>query len=752
MANFSTYAPTAGAPCRFGRRAAGLLFGAAVTCLGSVPAFAQAAHPSPPAPEEETAEQSESGEIVVTANRFEQSLQRLPQSISALGGDALEAGGVEELGDLNGLVPSLQIGSNGQVGSADIGIRGISTRNVNAYSGAPTVAVHMDGVYVPRPVALQQAMFDINRVEVLRGPQGTLYGRNATAGVINIITRRPTQEFEFQGALGYGNYDALEASAIVNLPATDRLAFRGAVLIRRNDGLIDTLGTTADRGNQAQQAGFRASALWRPLDGVSWLVTLEGFRDRGTPNVPFAVAVPGTIYPVANGYGPWRRPLTPAHNPALEVDSLNLRSNLSWEVASGLTATYLAGFGSLETYFFTDLDGLPAFGVTSAFYDENTSQSHEANITYVSGNLQAVVGANYSKETGSGTNVIETAATQLQFPHLDFRQSSYGLFTQVTYSLSPSFRVTGGLRYSHDKASNDGSGQLICPIGTAPFALVSQCSRYTAYNERPNDWSNVSWRAGFDYDVTDTSMFYATVSTGYKQGQLNRGVFPEVQPELVTSYEAGMHNRLFGRSLTLNLSAYYMDYTNLQVAQVVVTGPNTTQTVTVNAAEASIYGFEAEAALRIARHTRLDGSLTYLHARYDKFSGTTDPIVDPQNRNPLDLSGNDLVRTPRWSGRLGVEHDFLLGDGAKLTLGGSLSFSSSYYLREFNRAWDRQKSYTQTDLRLAYTTADGRYGLEGYVRNLEDRAVMLAAYAAPPYLSATYNTPRQFGVRARFTY
>ena len=705
-------------------------------------------------------------DIVVTASRYSQTLQTTPLAVSALSANSLQARGVVDVADLATEVPNLQIGTNGANSSVDISVRGITANNANAYSGNPAVASYVNGVYVPRTQGLNEALFDVERVEVLRGPQGTLYGRNSTAGAVNIITAKPTQSFGLGADLTYGNYNTVQSHLLLNLPATDTLAFRGVFFSNRDDGYQDTRGATRNNYFRANQFGGRLSALWQPTDKLSVLLESDYYNDTGSPNLGVATPVPNTIYATQLAPDPYRPLVTPGQDGTQRIAVFNVRTNVDYAFTDTFSVSYIGGYGTVRLNTFTDDDGTLSAFSTANFDDREWNTSHEIDLRYTSPTLKLVVGGNYTYERDSGDLLVEflqatgRAPQQLQFPHPDFLQRNFGIFGQGTYSVSDKLRLTGGVRYSNDYVEGPNAGTLFCARNTPNYASIDTpgCTRYNPYNYAPRKFTRVNWKAGVDFDIAPRSLLYGSVSTGYKQGTLNAAsatfTSPVVQPESVTNYEVGTKNRFADGTVTLNASLFYVKYKNLQVQQVVFQSinPPVTTNVTTNAARASIYGAEVEGVWKITAADQISGFVSYLHARYDQFLNANDPITDPNNLQPLDLSGNRLIRSPDFSARVSYNHDFELSGGGKLTPQISFFYQTAAFLREFNRSFDRQGGYTKTDLRLTYEMPGAHWTVEGFVQNLEDKAVRVAEYAASSYLLSYYAPPRRFGVRVAYKY
>lgn len=743
----------------------------------AAPAAAQTAQPAEqvtplatPVDTSPTAEEANGGaqleEIVVTASRYQETLQRTPLAVSALSANSLTQRGIVEVANLATEVPTLQIGTNGQNASVDISIRGITTNNVNTYSGNPAVAAYVNGVYVARTQGLNEGLFDIERVEILRGPQGTLYGRNATVGAINIITAKPTQEFDFRAEATIGNYGTVTTRGMLNVPITDNFAVRGVAFQNRNNGYQDTLGTTRENYFRADNFGGRLSAQWKPTGNLSMLLQVDGFRERGSPNLPVATPVRGTLNP-SNSFGdPYHRAITPGREGIQNIDVFNVRANVDLELSDAFSLSYYGGYGEVDTFTFLDADGLPVDALTVNFDDRNWNTSHELLLRYANDRLKAVAGANYTAEGTSGDLSSDfpggggVAPRGLHFPHPDYDQDAFGVFGQATYSLFDDLRLTGGLRYSKTKASNPGAGTQFCNVG-APLnqpPVSPFCPRFSANNQRDRSFENVSWKAGFDYDVSDASLLFGSVSTGFKQGALNSESLlittPVVRPEKVVNYELGIKNRLFNNTVTLNLAGFYMDYTDLQVSQViyVTLNPPVTTSIVTNAAKARIYGAELEYAWQIDRNDQINGFASYLNAQYRSFLNAIDPVLDPASRNPLDLSGNRLIRSPEIMARINYSHKFDLNESGNLSPQVSFYYQSSSFLREFNQPFDRQPGYTRTDLRLTYNAPGDRLTVEGFIQNLENKAIRVAEYPVSLVLQSFYAPPRRYGIRIAYDF
>jgi iron complex outermembrane recepter protein len=715
-----------------------LLGSAALPLMFAAPARAQQAGATTPV----------AGEIVVTATKRSESLSHAPVSVSALSQDQLTHANVTAIKDLNATVPGLQLSTSGFVSSIEVTVRGISTNGI-FQNQDPSVATYIDGVYVPRTQGLNGALYDLARVEVLRGPQGTLYGRNATAGSLNIITAPPTHSFDFNASVSTGNYGDVQTTGMINLPVSDTLAVRLAFGTHRNSGYYDTLGTTNERyGNDDNYSG-RLSVLYTPTASFKWQVVVDDFV--GHDNPPLSLSTPFTG-------DPYHQPVLNVVEPDNYTTNFGIRSRIDWTIADALTLSYVAGF---QHVIYNNQQGSnvpspqPAAPPYAAYAGistgNNHNTSHEIDLSYDHGAISNIAGATFSFE--SNHNLADYAfysyAVDVDFIVPDTTQRSLGVFDQFTWRPADTLRLTAGLRWSQDRKSTLGAGEIYCPLGSGFYdqqAFNPAC--YAATGEiygRTGQWSKVSWKLGTDWDVAPRTLAYASVSTGYKAGGLNESNDPSAlryNPESVTNYEIGLKTHLAHNLLSLNTAAFYMDYRNLQVAQVGGLGG----VITDNAARAAIYGLEAEAVVRPTPADRLDLSANYLHATYSDYAGA----VNQQYNTPAgNLSGNTLPDAPRFTMRGRYEHRFDLPNGAALVPSATVYYQTKMYLREFNLPIDLVDAYTRSSAALRYDAA-ANWSIEGYVDNIENHAVRNAALTLAGLYLSYYNAPRTYGIRLTY--
>ena len=718
------------------------------------------------------------GDIIVTANRVESLLSKTPIAMTAIGGDELTQAGITNPTQLEEAVPNLSIvRGNG----LQITIRGVTSTD-GTEKGDPSAAFNVNGVYIARPQAQEVSFFDLERIEVLRGPQGTLYGRNSTAGVINLITARPQYEWGASVDLTYGSFDDAFATVMSNVPISDTLAVRiAANLDRRDSFIINNSGDGYSYDPYKNNNSVRLSALWEPTADVSLLVVGDYSRLRGTrinsvqTSNFFTGAAPLTD-PAATA------PVRPTYfdSPASEQ-----RSNVSaqqWEPSANdedkgvmgefnwdfgpATFTYLGSYReSVRDARSTIIAGLNR----ATFQGDYWQTSHEARLAFGNGGpLSAQVGAYYFKEeSGIAFFILDPQtigfppfATQFGFPQDPTIAVNKSVFGQATYELMPNLRLTAGARYSNDEKSRVGA----TVFDTDPAVGIPGNRVVLQVNDAARTFDKVTWRAGVDYD-SPVGLLFASVATGYKAGGFNDGcltgpdappqcVYTEnelfYQPETLTAYEAGAKFR-FGMA-QLDVTAFHYDYNGLQLSQVGDFGGCGQCQLTTNAAASTIDGVEIAGLLEPITDLFIDFGLNYLDAQYKDY--TPSRLVGG-NTITVDFSGRPLARSPKWTGNIGAKYIAWLGSGANVEFDLGTRFSSKYDLTDIaNLIAYYQPSYTKTDASITFNAADEAFYIGGFVENIENEIVLTSAGYGSFGLDGTavFADPRKYGVRLGFRF
>lgn len=733
--------------------------------LSTVPAFAQEAAASSQTENiaQTTPATASDGagieDIVVTATKRETSAQKTPIAINVVGGETLSRVGLVSINAIANLAPSLNFGQANGVFTV-ITIRGVSSLDATEL-GDPAVAFNVDGEYINRPLNLAATLFDVARVEVLRGPQGTLYGRNSTAGAVNIITRKP-EPGDFSGYItaGAGNYDQMGIQGAVNIPLGDFGAIRASGMYDKHDGYFKA-DVGPDLENSRVRAG-RLHLLLQPTERLKLLVTGEYIRTTSNGPATFGVPIPRGTLP--NGSLPTDLLIEPPTRDRTPGGVLDPYNNSTQKAVRG-QVDYDFGFARLTdviAYRDTKFDYFINFAGTPFFLSD--FQAHSSYRTF--GNeLRLASGPDspfawqvgyyhFKEDQGPADIPIFQASNPLiqrnyAFPRLRFfypnvTAKSDAFFGEVTIPLGNGFSATGGIRRTSDRKSRVGTQFL---LDNAAFTSSNGATvRYNTTNVGGRVSSKRwTYNAVLNWQATPDSLIYAKYSTGYKAGGFT--TVNSYGPEDLDSYEIGTKNRFAGGQIQLNAAAFWYDYQNQQVQTFLLI--NNIQTAsTVNAAASRLYGVETELVAAITPDDRLRVSFDFLHSEYRDFTAA---LVSIGGTNvAADLSGNRQPYAPKYTIGLGYSHTFHLGDG-DLRAEANSAFKSDTFLAATNYRSQRQPAYTSTDFTLTYTPSGGAWDVSAFVRNIENkRQYRLGEFASQfgvDYFRFQFTNPRTYGIR-----
>jgi iron complex outermembrane receptor protein len=662
----------------------------------------------------ETGPASMVDELVVTAQKRSETVQDIPAAITAVSGAVLQQRGVSQPEGLQFIVPSMQAGRL-------LGQTAITIRGVGLNQGSPGVAIHVGGVYQPRPSMGDLAQTDIARVEVLRGPQGTLYGRNANGGVVNFVTQDPTDRFEGYVLGSYASYDEGRLQGVLNVPVNERIRARLVLdSWRRDEGFVKNVlpgGQDVDRG-RATSGRFKLAV--DVTDDLALDLSATGLHSSGPTsyftlsNKPSADAVAKNPY-LATAIVPLQPRRISADDPiGADRSYAAAGAIITWKVA-GLQVKSITGYQRLADQEQRDDDAINVNGLPVERWARSNTFTQEVNVAGSLGAVEVLVGAFYMRDTAYdklhynfplGLSPLPAGST-LDFESFDYVTKSYAAFVDLTWHLTERAKLIGGLRYSEDRQSDVQRNFLTfgpaAPIDTCPL----QRNEIQFHSTTP--------RVGAQYDVSDNSNLYATFSKGLKIGGFNPYDCNQVfKPEKVTSYEAGWKNKLLDGALLLNVGAFYYDYTDLQLNQVVGLVSKIT-----NAAAARVVGAELESTWRPDPHWTLTGNLSLLKATYKDFVNldTLTPALGAQ-----DVSGNYLSNAPRVSANVGLTYDsepIAFGGHVRTLL--DVSYRSKIYFREFNTALDAQRAYVLLNASVIWFSADDKYQVRLFAQNLTNK-------------------------------
>lgn len=728
-------------------------------------------------------------EVVITAERTAGVPSKTPIALSVVSGEALKELGIVNAGDLQNLVPALNIGN--QSHGVNIAIRGVSTTDLTS-KGEQGVSFNLDGIPVSRPQVMGNAFFDLERVEVLRGPQGTLYGKSSTGGAINVVTAKPQKEFDASASFELGNFNTRRSEAMINVPISDNLAIRAAASVNLRDGYItesinQTTSLIAPKLDDENNRTGRVSALWSISKAASLLVTGTFGQIGG--------AGPGAaIYTsLLNKSGSAARqvffnPYAPSTDDSFA--GVNAEFNLD---LGAVHLTYDGGHSRFKAH------DIMEPGVTGAasnngqftwsdYRADITNDSHEIRLSNATPQrIDWVAGVNYQKELNvendanwaSPESCSPSLAASCNAPNPAIvgptQHAGKSVFGQANFHATDALKYTLGLRYSNDSMYRKatiaaGPGPFFDASG-APCAPGASCVLGPVTNDDGNQAAKrLTWRLGADYQLSSRQLVYGYVATGYKGGGFNdldpaTGKPAAYAPEKLIAYEAGYKGQLTP-TLQYNTSAYYYDYKSSQITSAAFFGFGATGPIVLiytKSAPAKMYGWENELNWRATPNDKLSFSVAFERAHYG------DLAVGFLVANQVNFSGKTLDNAPAVSGSVSYEHRWELAAGGDLSLRWNTRYNSGYYKSDLAGLGDlgsntyirtpaqyKQDAFTRSDVSLAYTAASGKYDIRAYVRNLEDKLQLnslqpIGADFAGSTVART-TAPRTFGVRVAMHY
>lgn len=708
-------------------------------------------------PSQDVENPSPYGDIVVTAQKRSESANKVAMSITAISGDDLELRGIVDTAQLVKIVPGFNFTQTGYA-TPVYSIRGIGFQE-NSLAASPAVSVYVDEIPVPFPAETLGVGIDLERVEVLKGPQGTLYGQNSTGGAVNYIAAKPTDEFAAGVSGTFGRFNELNAQAYVSGPITDNLKARVAGQIVRSDDWQKSYTRSDTLGEQDKLIG-RASIEWTPASRLRVTATANGWRDHSESQaaqvIGIAPQIPTTPLPpeLAN------YPLAPPNARAADWDpniSLSRRNNFynlalraDYELTDHLTLTSISAHQRYKRDQPVDTDGtaLQNFYVAASGRIETFFQELR-----IGGSLGStgnwLIGANYERDTISDQNLIRYAQSSsnvaLGLPltesvnQTDQGVKTYAAYISGDYEIAPGLTLEAGARYTNVVRTFSGSG---CDSGNGEVAAVSNvlialftgtpgnlvagdCGTLRAEDfsvaiiTDTLDQDNISWRAGAKWQATPNALFYANISRGYKSGSfptLSATIstqFAPVTQESVLAYEVGSKLSLIDRTLQLNLAGFYYDYKNKQIRGKLPDIIFGNLEALVNIPESHIKGFEVSATWRPTDGLTIAPAATYVSSRIDGDFFNYTPFGVFQR-----ISGEAFPYTPKWSANVDAEYRWNISGDMSAYVGGNASYQGKTNGGFGEIAQVDIRSYTLLDLRAGIEGPDRKWQLGLYGRNV----------------------------------
>ena len=782
-------------------------------------------------------------EVVVTADRREKSLQDVSISVSAFSEEALKLGGINDVSRLELLVPGLNYAFAGN--DAKFNVRGANSTNTFG-DNSSIVGAFVDGVYQARASQQTRAFFDVSSVEFLRGPQGTLYGRNTFAGAMNVYTNAPDLD-EVSAGLEFSRqrFDRIRGEGYINVPVSDTLAFRVAGFMDKSDGFIEN-NAGPDLGAQDDKA-YRLSATWAPNDRAEAVFRYSRFEEDGneaglfgytflcrneTPegltdpfgsvrNCANPVRGSGGRGPASNGPGgdPWR--ISQDYIQPTELTDETFSLNFTYDF-DAFTLRSITSANDYNNDIGFDFDFSPTPNSNGGYQEASEGWTQEFVLTSNSdGPLQWTGGVYYSdlEDFNSfyiyqqtvrddstrptvtvpqgtftvleGTDIVSDATLLNGFfaNAVQIDTEYWGVFTQLEYSLTDDLRVIGGIRYNDESktascggsnftgdTNGDGVIDRVVNVldgvaGTSPLILPTNARNLFTYDcgasdaitsdntiaggSFDGDFDNVTWRLAAEYDLNDDVMVYAQASTGYLSGSASTTTTTEEQESQVIEF--GFRSVLMDSTLQLNGALHITEYTNL-LTQRQRTDPNTGIVITFsdNGGDIEAWGLEFDAVWLPSENWTITGTFAYLDSEFGTY-GQSNPyqLYNGEVRSFIDVNGEQTPWSPEVTVGLSAAYRTDFGDMGSITAYGQTYYSDGYNtsnLLATDPSHD-QDSYTKTDLRLIWDSADLKYAVELFIENIEDADVLARGNNnGDDVVQTSYLYPQNYGLKFRMQF
>lgn len=730
-------------------------------------------------------------EVIVTAQKREESLQKIPISMTAITGEVLRQDGVASLHDISNKVPNL-IFSAFSVGQPEIAIRGIGTKEDGPAASDSTV-VSVDDIYIAARTAQVFDIFDLERIEVLRGPQGTLYGKNSIGGSINFVTSRPTEKFRFRLRQTVGNYQRLDTGGLISGPLSENLLGKLSFSRRKFDGYLDNLFLGEGKGEgEADTIALRGQLLWKASDTVEVLFGADYSDDElgATNREPIGstgplhdcpcVSNPVAVNIALGGAGDAFSTLAETEGfTDREVKGINAK--ITWDLSNNWQFVSITSYRESDFDWLEDSEGLPpsdpvdltpggnagtgltrppeegfSFDVNDSAIEEVEQFTQEFRLMGTSENgLQWVGGIFFSDEQFERSERF--AFTALGGPGLDSLSdfqanqendsTSWAAYVQATWPVTERLNITAGARFSYEEKK--------ILVGNERFSGIGLLLQVFDPTRAEEDWDNVSGRLAVDYHFNDDVMAYGSIATGFKTGGFTgaastqeRATTP-FEEETAISYEIGLKGLWAERRLQTNIAAFFTDYEDLQVTRFFQPqGGTFGEFITENAGEAEIWGIELEFVALLTDHWEFGGNYAYLDAEFTEFNGT------PDVTGGGDFTGNTLRQAPENTVYLYSTYTIPLAGLGKIAAKLDYAYQDDMFFDPNNNPITIAPSYSLWNARLAWTSASKAWEVAAWIKNIDDKQYIHHTFSqrGSRIAFARFGPPRTYGVTFTYNY
>ncbi|ESQ83128.1 hypothetical protein AEAC466_14795 [Asticcacaulis sp. AC466] len=685
-----------------------------------------------------TADSHDTEVVVVTAQRRSQKLQDVPLAVTAISAQGLQNLQAQTIGDIQGVVPNLTL-HEGDASNAVVYLRGIGQIDSLAFAD-PGVGIYVDDVYLGRAQGAFLDVYDVDHIEVLRGPQGTLYGRNTIGGAVKFVSKPFSSHFRAEAEATAGNYNDTEFRGNISgaLNASGTLMGKAAIAYAKRDGYSDNAFDGRSDGDKNLLAG-RLAVQWKPSEDFSLSLNLDNSRDHPDTSRTPARATDVFGYPATKS-DPFQ--VDANFNTHNRLDTSGVSVVAAWHLSPQTDLKSVTAYRRMRYGAALDLDATPLdiFGV---FDEEKQDQfSQELQFSYTGDRFNFVSGAYYFQEhditySGLYAPVITLVSGSLN----DQTNYSTALYGQGTYKLTPRLSVTAGLRYTNEKKEFGRTQKFFAPSTTYPVDYSLPGALATDVSAK-HTWDSLTPKLEVDYHFTDNQLAYVSVSKGFKSGGFDgrandsaAGAIP-YDPENLTAYEAGLKLSWPRQRITLNSAIFWNDYKDLQLSSFAADSSGGFIALFTNAGAATMRGVEIELNARPVPALTLSATVGYLDGHYDTYIGPNGADISDQRH---------LVNAPKWDTRGGATYRFDLGGNGSLTLIGDISYRSKAYTTVSSSEIVAQQAYTLVNAAVRWESPDAGYYVQLGAKNLTDRRYITQAFDLSDslgYQLAYYGDPR----------
>jgi iron complex outermembrane receptor protein len=743
-------------------------------------------------------------EVTVTAQRREEAEQSVPLAITALSADMLERQQIRNISQLDQVVPNIVMNPNTGTSSASkIFLRGVG-EDESFFTADTPVGIYVDDVYIARQTGAMFDLFDIERLEVLRGPQGTLYGRNTSAGAVKLVSKKPKLgEYQGLAELTVGNYDRFDVRATGNMPLGDKAALQGAVLMRTRDGYTRN-AFDGKFVNDQDVKGARLSLLAEPTDEFRALFSADYIRERSTPGYAVPLTLNAQRDPLPDPVpetGSFFTTNSDIVDPKNDLDQWGISATIEYDLSDSLTIKSITAYRTLENLLYLDADGgvlAPPPSIKGRFHlfqdqeQYQATQELQALGNLMDGKLKFVAGLYYFRENNQqDTKSVVGLPALMALPialagrfdltniaREELTTDSYAAFVSGTYDITDRLSLTAGLRYTRESKDftnqvirPNGTVDVVCinPTGAAPVQVAGPAAActpaqlalgyFTFTNQSAFDktWSDTTPRVVLDYQLTDSALVYLSAAKGFKGGTTSgrdtaalRNLLRIVgDPETNWSYEAGLKADWLDRRLRTNVAAFRNEYEGLQFG---VTTPDG-GFGRINAGDATIDGLELEVTAVPVEGLELNASLGLLDSEYTKWTAALSTCAAQGLTTVAQYLKLPLKQAPEWSYRVGANYSFDLGQGGVVSAGADYSAKDDHYNNLCASPGIRVQDYEFLNAQLRWENMDGKLRVTLAGNNLTDSEVFNGGFdfgRSLGFASGYLYPPRTWSLSVRY--